>query len=354
MIDLEFLTDYKKKSGQRKFRNKPIERIKIYDKIRALISNSMTINDIITKLLARKKPTDFEADTCFLRHVQESFNKGSSFSEALRGWAEPGEIMLIKAGEETGRISDSMGRCIRLMDQMIVMRKTVVSNMIYPAILFIALFGIIVGFAKGMVPILLSFSESNTWPGYAETLYYITTWISDNIIIVLGLIFGAITIVTKSLPIWCGSKRQKFDSYPPYSMYRDIQSGLLLISIATLMKSGIPFRRSLENLKAEAQPYVAEKINEIIDNIDTGMNNGEAINIDFVGEIGDDIEDYSSGASIDEAMDKLGDRSIKEKLEKITKASTLIRGIAIIFVMLFVVWSYLSFIGITMGMELGN
>lgn len=50
--------DYKdilRKRAKRKFSKSPEIRLRVYDKIKSLLSNSMTSNQVINKLLARKK-----------------------------------------------------------------------------------------------------------------------------------------------------------------------------------------------------------------------------------------------------------------------------------------------------------
>lgn len=347
----EKIHDIRFARARNKFKSKPQIRVTLYDKIQAL-TGSMTLNEIVKKLLERQSKTPYSPSAVFLKHLEEGLEKGSTFSESLRGWAEASEIMVISSGEESGKLAAALGRSINLMEQLIEMKKRIISNMIYPIILFIALFGIIYGFANHMIPILIQFGEPDGWETSPRYLYYFSTWISDNILLLIGFGMALTYVVKRSLPNWTGKGRNFFDKLPPYSIYKEIQSGMFLISLSTLMQSGFRFSQALNRLQDEASPYLAEKIGEVIKNIEKGMDNGKSINTKFIGEIGNDIEDYASGGSgIDTAMEKLGDRSIKDKLEKITKASGAVRGIALISVMFFIIWAYSSFINITMNIN---
>ncbi len=340
--------------ARKKFNKKPELRLRVYDKIKSLLSNSMTSNQVINKLLVRKKPSELytKPDAAFLSHVSESYRKGLSFGDALRGWATPGEIMLIRSGEETGKLNEALEKTIEMLNKMIQMKKEVKSQITYPIALFVALFVIVIGFAKFMLPILTQFGDPEDWDLIAQSLYYFSTWVADYWIVVLVLIYATIQLIAYSMPRLRGPVRESLDKIPPYSIYRSIQSGLLLISIGSLMKSGVSFRKSLESIRKEATPYLDDKVKEIITNIDKGMENGKAINTDFIGDIGDDIEDYASGANIEEAMEKLGDMAIQDTIESITRQCSIARIVSIILVAGFVLWIYGSFVLITVSLNI--
>lgn len=52
------LQRYIEKKSKKKVFKKSRDKIKVYDKIKSLLSNSMTSNRVINKLLARKKPSE--------------------------------------------------------------------------------------------------------------------------------------------------------------------------------------------------------------------------------------------------------------------------------------------------------
>jgi type II secretory pathway component PulF len=155
----------------------------------------------------------------------------------------------------------------------------------------------------------------------------------------------------KSLPSYVGGLRPILDKLPPYNLYKDIQSGLFLVSLGTLMKSRVTFKDSLSFIEEEATPYLAEKIEEIVEKVDSGKDEGESMNTKFVGEIGYDIEDYAAGAGIEVAMSELGDEVVNDKIEKIKLSSAGLKTVAMILVFTFVLWSYGSFVSITQNMN---
>lgn len=323
----------------------------IFEKYQVLLENGLTYMQITERMYARmKKPNSPEG--YFLQHIMENLSEGKSFAEALNGWATANEITIISACESAGSPAKGFEQCVELMEKLIEMRSVIISSSIYPGFLMLALLGVIMGFAKGMVPILSDFSDPDTWPSHAKTLRDFTTWITDNIIMVIIGLIGLGYGMMKSLPTFTGTIRDKFlDKIPPYSLYKEIQAGLFLSSLSTLLKSGMTFANSLEFIESEAPKYVQDKIVEVIDNTNEGRSEGEAINIEFIGDVGDDIEDFSMGSDIGTAMAKLGDAVVKEKIDKIKASAGLLKFFAMIIVFVMVIWSYISFISITQSLD---
>lgn len=347
---MEFLEDIARKNARSAFKSNKAKRKMLYEKYQVLLSNQLTYKQITDKMLERSKKKD--AQYYFLEHLSQELSEGKQFSEALDGWAATNEITIIGAGEKSGEYANAFKQCADLLGKLIEMKKTIIAASIYPSFLMLALFGIIYGFANFMLPILQDFSDPATWPGFAQTLKSVTEWISTNILFVL-LTFGIIgVVVAKSMEFLTGTIRDKvLDRIPPYSLYKEIQSGLFLSTLATLLQSGMTFSRSLEFIEAESPKYVQEKIGEIIESNNEGRNEGEALNIDFIGEVGDDIEDFSIGSDIGETMSKMGDVIVKEKIEKIQKSAGALKFIAMIIVFVFVLWAYGSFVTITQSMD---
>lgn len=354
----QFLTEssreFLQERGRKKFLKKPKLRVDIYDKMKSLLSDSMSIHKVVNKLLQRRSANDYSPTTCFLRHVNQELNSGRAFYETIIGWAESGEIMLIKASAEGGKLEEGFEKSVHLLRKLIAMNKAVKKELFYPILLIAALSGLLFGLSQYMMPLLITFSDPSTWEYSSQVLYSFSTFLSNNFIFIGLFIFGLITFVTRSLPKLRGRVRDALDHVFPFNLYKDIQSGLFLISMATLMKANISFKKSLDNLKNESSPYVQDKIQEIIENVDSGMTNGDALNTQFVGDIGRDIADYASGSNIEEAMQKLADNAIDEKIEKITKGAAVVRGLVILMIVLFIMWAYLSFTSVTMNISAGG
>lgn len=88
----------------------------------------------------------------------------------------------------------------------------------------------------------------------------------------LALFGGAIGALLWSLPRWRGRYRLKVESLPVYSMYRDFQTGLLLTSLATFLRTGAPLRSSLEDISKQSNPWMRWHIKRILSALDQDPN----------------------------------------------------------------------------------
>lgn len=349
---MEFVLKLLRAKAKNKFRKDLKIRKMMFEKYQVLMENGMSYKDITKRLLKRMGENN-SAESQFLQHVRDVIDEGGKFSEALKGWSTPNEILIISSGEGSGSDIKALEQAVSLMSKLMEMRATIISASIYPSFLMLALFGVIYGFANFMIPILTDFSDPLGWSESAQNLKSFTTWISSNILIVILIGIAFFYLISYSLPNFNGRIRDKIlDRIPPYSLYKEIQSGLFLVSLSTLMQSSVSFRKSLVFIEEEAPDYLKDKVSEILINVEEGKNEGESMNTDFIGDIGDDIEDFAAGASIEVAMQKLGDQVVKEKIAKIEKSAGLLKVVAMLLVLGFVLWAYSSFIEITQGLEL--
>jgi len=66
---------------------------------------------------------------------------------------------------------------------------------------------------------------------------------------------SALGIISR-LPIWTGNVRRFLDKYPPWVLYRDFSGAMLIVSLSTLMRSGVSLRSSLERSLRFSSPWL--------------------------------------------------------------------------------------------------
>ena len=346
------LENYQRKMAQRSFSKNLKVRKTMFEKYQVLLGNGMSYQDITKRLLRRIGSDKITPQSAFLENVIEDMNEGKKFSDSLRGWASANEILIISSGEESGEDIKALEQCVRLMDKLIEMKKTIISASMFPSFLMTALFLVIFGFSKFMLPILLDFSDPETWSESSQNLTAFSTWVTDYIFLVLASFVAVFFGLKYSLVNFTGSIRDKYlDKIPPYSIYKEIQSGLFLVSLSTLLKSGVSFKKSLDFIRMESSDYLENKVEEILENVDAGLSEGPAMNTDFIGDVGDDIEDFAAGSTIEVTLSQIGDQVVNEKLDKIKSSANILKFIAMVAVFSYVLWAYSSFINITQSMD---
>jgi type II secretory pathway component PulF len=114
-----------------------------------------------------------------------------------------------------------------------------------------------------------------------------------------GGLVGFIMLVSFSLPRWTGITRQMFENIIPYNIYRMWQGSAFLLSVASLMSSGVKLDdNALKRIANSASPYLQERVFAIARQLSSGLNLGDAMaatKMNFPdGELIDDLRIYAT------------------------------------------------------------
>jgi len=358
-------SNFGKNSAKRSFRGNTKNRVDLYKYLINGLRSSLAMN-IKTVLVARirrhervhskkgviarliKKPGGSEMP--FLKESLRKINEGQSNIDIfMDGWVTSNEEMLIRSNED-GQLADSLDLAIDLLTKTNHIKKSVKSQLAYPIGLFAALMGIMYGFAWYFVPILLEISDVEDWTSSQVLLYDISMFLQNNPLALPVGVFGTFSVIVATFGIWTGKIREKFDSYIPWSMYRDFNAALFLISLSTMMRNGTTFVNSLLEMRSASSKYVKKQIDDMLDVArKANEDNSTALNVHMMGEVGDDIEDLSRYGDFEKVLNEEGDKSIEMIIEGITKKAGIFKQVALILVMVYIMWAFSTFMSIVQG-----
>jgi 23S rRNA pseudoU1915 N3-methylase RlmH len=282
----------------------------------------------------------------FLIHANKTLLKGETFSNAVKGWVTDNEMMLVESGGD-GELESSLNMAQDLLLSLGKIKSSVRAKMTYPVILFLALIGMILAFSFKMLPILTSLSDPEKWEGSSKSLYDFCMFFKDNVQYVIGGIFVFGFGIMKTLPIWTGKVRNIFDGFFPWSVYKEFNAGIFLISLSTLMQSGLTLLNSLQALKAQSPLYVRVEIDKMIAKTKAAESSATAINTGFLGDIGDDIEDLAEFGDFESTLLEYGNSSVDLIIESIGGKADKIKSVMLFCVVGFVGWGYGTFMAIS-------
>ena len=137
-----------------------------------------------------------------IHDVRKSVEQGSSLSSALAAHPKVFSqfwVSLIEVGEASGTIPKTLDKLAFYLAQQASFRSTVVSGIIYPAILFAVSVGAIAFFALVVGPKFKSIFESMgvELPWITRTLLSIFDFIKDNLLYLVGGIIAAVIFLKK-------------------------------------------------------------------------------------------------------------------------------------------------------------
>lgn len=327
----------------------------MYQSFADYLSQGIPINDIVTLLSAsiiKAKAKSQMFQVIILDDISQQMSTGVDFADALAKWAPLTEVMSVRAGLKSGDPVTGMRNTIDALESSSSMMSTIFSKLSYPGILLLALCGLIFFFSVAILPKIASVMDPADWPPPAKTLNNMSTFVREDWYIVVMVMVGLAVFVNWSLPRVTGPLRKVLDAIPPYSFYKAFHGANILISLAALMRSGIPFVNALEELGKQANPYLREHLDRMVFNMMDGRDKGEALDTGlFSSEMMVSIHMMSHNADFQAAIFEIGKAAVARSIDKISSISGLLNGVALLGVTGYVGWVYYALFTVSNAMS---
>jgi type II secretory pathway component PulF len=329
-IDLD---DIKKQWQTARLKNKfKSKRGEFYEDMADAIADGMSVMDYLEKsksrALKRKRPLAALFSRWTARHEEYG-----NFSKAIVGTVPVMDAMIINSAEVTGKLSIGLTFLAKTVEETQKMRLAVISAIAMPMFLCVLLTAIMIGYSFFMVPILIGIIPPEQWPSMGKALYSVASLIRNYG--VFALIFAIILVYgfSWSFVNWTGSVRDKLDKYLPYAIYRDYNAAVFLVTLASLLKSGISVGDGLKIIKDASPKWLNRHLAMMLFNMNTKGSAAQALNTGLFGdELADRIEDYGERASFQQAIDKIGFKAIDIVTRKVTGSAKIINTLGLLFV----------------------
>jgi hypothetical protein len=327
-----------------------------YYDLGATLQDRVPLVTSLSKLHARakiRKPSTAIMYLAMLRGLQLG-----SLSYALEGIASPVEQTLLDATQTAG--DEAMADGLLFMSDTVEKTDLMVATMrkaiIYPLILLVMFMSMMVGFAVSAVPILAELMAPEKWPLLGRMLYSVSIFIT-NYGIFLGLGFVLLVgIFLYSLPRWTGPTRNWFDKRLPYSVFRDYSGSMLLISISSMMRSGISLRSALERSMKFSSPWTRWHIRKILVNLSKPNTPffGQAFSTGLLtAELEDRVQDASERRDPVAAFVRMGVGSIDRMVRMMEQRSNAINRLMILICGVLLAFMMGGFFSTTMSLQQG-
>lgn len=272
--------------------------------------------------------------------IEQRLRKGQSFSTALKGFVPSEEIMLIDAGEASGRLAESFRAALASQSADAEMRGAMAGAMLQPIFNFIGLVVSSVALGKMLWPELMATFAEEYWPSWCLPLIKSNMWLADNWS-VLTLIILLLPLYYYTLPRWYGRSRQIADHIAPWSLYRDRNASRLLVIVAGLIRAGMKVDDALERVRKSSSPYMRWHLavmlkrlqvhsNEPIKAFETGL---------FSRPILDRLADAMRTRAPDEALSLMGERSLQAIIKLVKNSAAFANSICMLIIGLLFAYS---------------
>ena len=268
-----------------------LSRIKLQDKILftnnlgAMIDAGMPLSRAIALLMRQTKKVKFKK---ILQTINEDINKGNSLSDSLQKFPKvfsPLMISMVRVGEETGNLSESLRVVGIQLSNSYTLRKKVKGAMMYPAVVMFAMFVIGILMFTFVVPTLTAtFKDLDTeLPKSTQLVILVSDLLSENPLLVFGL------IISFMAGIFTFSKTSKgkrffdvvFLHVPVLSkIVKNYNVALTTRTLSSLLSSGVGV---VESLSITQNVLQNSKYKEILTGTIADVQKGIPISSSFIG-----------------------------------------------------------------------
>jgi type II secretory pathway component PulF len=348
------MSDIEYKLNRFLFRMDASGRKRLWTKLAKLISNGVPILDALSSMHSRRIESGNAKHpmTLAMGDWMKQIRNGKRISQAINGWVDRDEQMLIAAGEQSGKLDEALTSAAEVMEAKKKIRGAVIGGLIYPTVMMVIAIGVLIMFSFKIIPSFTKVVSDEKWHGIARFMIDLANFSRDYIVVIVAVIITMIVAFFVSLPRWSGGFRIKLDRYPPYNVYRMLQGSTWMISFAALVSAGVRIENALQQLSEGASPWLYVRVQSCLRGMRSGLNAGDALAKSGYGfpdlEIIDDLGVYSKLSGFDEALSIIGKAWIKESVENISVMMKVIFGISLLFVGGFVAFM----VGGLVGMEL--
>lgn len=308
-------------------------RIGLYKKLKSYIEEEFPVYDSLLKFKGRyEKNKDFRAK--IIEIWLEKMKHGASFTKAITGWVPESELNLISAGEDGKGLDKGLAEAIKFASSSQEIKNTIIGGAMYPLFLLIVVLGFVAMFSLQMAPAYLRILPLERWPDMGQTLYGISSFLVHNWYFLLAGVIAIGVAIGMSISKWTGNVREIFDKAPPWSVYKVYQSSSFLISLASMMQSGVPLNDALKKIKMSSSYWLGVYLDEMMKNLRRGGKNfGQHLNVGLLDEeVAGDVIDYSELGKFEEAIYSIGEENLKSSVEKIKSRMGVIRSIMLVLV----------------------
>lgn len=239
------------------------------------------------------------------------------FSSALKGTVPAMDSLILLAAESSGDLPQGLRFLSFSVRSIAKIRGTITGAIAMPAVVSGMIVGMLYGFGKFMVPILEVIVKTERWPTMGKIMLFLSNIVLHHGTVLFGSFAAVIGALIWALPNWSGPLRRKFDGILPFSVYRDYNSAVMLVSLSGLMESGSSLVASLKSMRSSGTPWLAWHLSQVLLRLDSKATTpAQAFDTGMMPkELYNRVLDYGERSSFQEALKKIGAQSL-DKLDK--------------------------------------
>jgi type II secretory pathway component PulF len=241
-----------------------------YQDLAAALEDRVSIFTVLKGYEARARRRNPSTARMYLEMMKAMEKEG--LANALQPIISPTELIMLDAIQNSGDASLAKGlffmsdMCDKLDKMSRVMRKAVT----YPILLLILFSAMLVGFSIFAVPVIESLLPVEKWPPIGKIMHAVASTVRNSGVWIAGTAVFLLIAFMRSLSRWQGPVRRTLDNYPPYNVYRSYTGAMLIVSLSSLMRTGVSLRGSIERAMKFSSPWLRWHLRETLRALSSG------------------------------------------------------------------------------------
>lgn len=312
-------------------------RERLYRKLSQLLKNGVALDRSLEQIALIEDKRGHKATAAVLRRWRTSIENGMNFGQCISPFVPSSESLLLETGGNSGRLQESFLNAAESVAQQRRVKSAIIGAGSYPALLVMVLIAALVLASYNIIPAFGEVLPVDQWQGTAATVAAVAQAIREKGLVMFLALVGFIMIVSFSMPRWTGRTRLWVEKVVPYNIYRMWQGSSFLLSLASLMASGVKIDdNALRRLSARASPYLKERIHATARQLTAGHNLGDAMARAGYGfpeeELIDDLRVYATLKGFEENLTTITRDWVLDVEGKVVAAMKVLNTVALVLI----------------------
>lgn len=296
-------------------------RVEIYSQLAAFIEDGFTPFET-AKMLAVEygdKPRGQRARV--YRYLAKRLTQGNSMAQALKEAVPNADLYVIEAAEKIGALDEGFNRLIYLTQKSGELTSKILM-LLKPAGMVVTVFAILYGFATRVLPDFTTMVDDSSQGGATTSLIATGVFLENYIALIVSVFVIYIVISYALLERLSHPLRDKVLSryIPPFNFYQLFAANSFLLTLGTMMQSGIRLKDALAMIKPLSGKYLSDHIDEMEIRLSHGAREGHAIATDlFDDENKRLLRVYGRTEQFEQKMQQIAQRSLEAALKRVDR-----------------------------------
>lgn len=236
------------------------------------------------------------------------------------------ELSVIFSSEKSGSLASGFRGIAEMINYRKKLTNSIINAVSFPLIMFILALVVISGYAVKVFPAFENVIPVQKWPIVTQVLYSFGTSLYNGLWIYFVIFFiVAYILLVLTLNNVTGVIRNRIlDRVIPFSIYKKMVCSVFISNLSSMLGNKVPINDSLIILGQNANRWLHEHINEMLDNMARGDAYKDALNTGLLGK--EEILNISIYSSLPSFSDILAEVALKAR-EDLALAISRLAGI---------------------------